>query len=63
MVLTKNQIEKLTREELIEKLLQIPDIRCQLKALNDRFDTFAARHEKLKSYLLTTKNCNTLLHQ
>ena len=63
MVLTKRQIEKLTREELIEKILQIPDIRCQLKALNDRFDTFADKNEKLKSYLLITKNCNTLLHQ
>ena len=53
----------MTREELIEELLQISDISCQLKALNDRFDTFAAKHEELKSDLLITKNCNTLLLQ
>ena len=39
------------------------DISCQLTALNDRFDTFAAKHEELKSDLLITKNCNTLLLQ
>ena len=63
MVLTRNQIQNLTREELIEELLQISDISCQLTALNDRFDIFAAKHEELKSDLLITKNCNTLLLQ
>ena len=63
MVLTRSQIENLTREELTEELLQISDVSCQLKALNDRFDIFAAKHEKLKSDLLITNNCNTLLHQ
>ena len=58
MVLTRSQIENLTREELIEELLQISDISCQLTALNDRFDTFAAKHEELKSDLLITKNFN-----
>ena len=61
MVLTRNHIENLTREELIEELLQISYISCQLKDLNDRFDTFAAKHEELKSDFLITKNCNTLL--
>ena len=63
MVLTRSQIENLTREELTEELLQISDVSCQLKALNDIFDIFAAKHEKLKSDLLITNNCNTLLHQ
>ena len=48
---------------MIEELLQISDTSCELKALNDRFDTFAAKHEELKSDLLITRNCNTLLHQ
>ena len=60
MVLT---IENLTREELTEELLQLSAINSQLKALNDRYDTFAAKHEELKSYLLITKNCNALLHK
>ena len=63
MVLTGSQIENSTRVELIEELLEISDISCQLKALNGRFDTFVAKHEELKSDLLITKNCNTLLHQ
>ena len=60
---TRSQIENLTREELIEELLQISDISCQLKALNGRFDTFIAKHEELKSNLLITNNFNTLLQQ
>ena len=63
MVLTRSQIENLTREELIEELLQLSDISYHLKALNHRFDTFAAKHEELKSALLITKNYNNLLHQ
>ena len=62
MVLIRSQIENLTREELIEELLQLSDISTQLKALNDRFDTFTAKQE-LKSDLLITKDCNALLHQ
>ena len=62
MVLARSQIQNLTKElirkELIEELLQISGISCQLKALNDRFDTFAAKHEELKSDLLITKNFN-----
>ena len=63
MVLTRSQIENLSREELIEELLPTSVISCQSKTLNDRFDTFAAKHEELRSDLLVTKNCNTLLHQ
>ena len=62
-MLTRVQIENLTREELTEELLQIFDISCQLKALSDRFNPFSAKHEELKSDLLITKNSNTLLHQ
>ena len=56
MVLTRNQIENLTKEEMIEELLQISDTSCELKALNDRFDTFAAKHEELKSDLKSDNN-------
>ena len=63
MVLTRSQIENFTGDELTEALPQLSDISCQLKALNDRFDTFAAKHGDLKSDLLITKNCNTLLDQ
>ena len=52
----------MTREKFIEELLQLSDIGNQIKALNERFYTFAAKHEKLKYELLITKNCITL-HQ
>ena len=60
MVLARSQIQNLTKElirkELIEELRQISGISCQLKALNDRFDTFAAKHEELKSDLKSDNN-------
>ena len=45
MVLTRSQIENFPREESIEELLQLSNVSVQLKALNDRFDTFASKHE------------------
>ena len=60
---SRSQIGNFTKKEWIEQLLQISDMSCQLKAINDRFDTFAAKHGELESDLLITKNCNTLLHQ
>ena len=48
MVLTISQIENLTREELIEELLHLSEISCQLKALNGIFDIFPAKHQELK---------------
>ena len=56
MMLTRGQIENLIREELIEELLQLSDISNQLKALNERFDTFTAKLEVLKSENLKTEN-------
>ena len=61
MVLTKSQIENLSREGLIEELLQLSDVSIQLKALIN--DAFALKYEELKSYLLVTKNCSTLLNK
>ena len=55
-MLTRTQIENLTREKLTEELLQLSDISNQLKVSNDKY-------EGLKSDSLITKNCNTLLHQ
>ena len=56
MVLTRSQIDNLSREKLIEELLQLSDIRFQLKDLNDRFDTFASKHEELKPAILFSTN-------
>ena len=61
-MLTRSQIENLSREKLSEELLQLSNISILLKALNDRPDTFASKHEELKSNLLITKNGNALQH-
>ena len=63
MVFTRSQIENLSSEKLIEELLELSDISIQLKALNDWLDTFASKHEELKSNLVITKNSNALVHQ
>lgn len=51
-MLTRNQIDNLTREEFTGELLELPD----------RFHTFASKLEELQSELSIMKNCNTLLH-
>ena len=59
----RNQIENLTREELIEELLKLFAIRNQLKYFNNRFETFTLKRQELKSELFITLNFNSVLHQ
>ena len=61
MVLTRAQADNLSREELIEELLQSSDISDQLNGLNSRFDDFIKKYNKLNSEFLISKNCNSLL--
>ena len=61
MVLTRAQVDNLSREELIEELLKFSDITDQLNGLNSRFEDFIKKYNKLNSELLISKNCNSLL--
>ena len=61
MVLTKAQVDNVSREELIEKLLTFSDITDQLSGLNSRFANFIKKYYKLNSELVISKNCNSLL--
>ena len=62
MVLTRVQVDGLSREELIEKLLlSFSDIMDQLNVLNSRFQDFVKKYNKINSELLISKNCNSLL--
>ena len=62
MVFTRSQIENLSREELIEELVKLSDITDRLKDLTDKFDNFSKKYEELKSDLVVTKKCNSLLY-
>ena len=61
MVLTRAQVDNLSREELIEELLKFSDITDKLNGLNNRFDDFIKKYDELNSELLISKNCNSLL--
>ena len=61
MVLTRIQVDNLSREELIEDLLKFSDINDQLNGLDSRFEDFIKKYDKLNSELLISRNCNSLL--
>ena len=61
MVLTRAQVDNLSREELIEELLKFSDITEMLNGLNNRLDDFIKKYDELNSELLISKNCNSLL--
>ena len=61
MMLTRVQIDNLSREELIEELLKFSDITDMLNGLNNRLDDFIKKYDELNSELLISKNCNSLL--
>ena len=61
MVLTRAQVDNLSREELIEELLKFSDITDKLNGLNNRFEDFIKKYDELNSELLISKNCNSLL--
>ena len=61
MVRTRNQLENLSKEELIEELITVDDITSNIFDLTNRFDDFLRRFEVASSDLAITKNCNRLL--
>ena len=61
MVLTRAQVDNLSREELIEELLKFSDITDKFNGLNNRFDEFIKIYDELNSELLISKSCHSLL--
>ena len=51
MVQTRSQLENLTKEELIDKLISVEDKSSKLSDLTSRFDDFLRRYEILNSGL------------
>ena len=61
MVLTRAQVDNLSREELIKEFLRFSDITDQLNGLNSRFEDFIKKCDKLNSELIIFKNGSSLL--
>ena len=52
MVQTRSQLENLSKEELIEELINVDDITSKISDLTNRFDDFFRRLEVVLSDLL-----------
>ena len=61
VVLTRKQLEKLTKEELIDELLTVNSIHEDLANLTSRFDEFLEKYAQVESELAVSKNCMKLL--
>ena len=61
VALTRKQLEKLTKEELIDELLTVNSIHEDLANLTSRFDEFLKKNVQVESELAVSKNCTKLL--
>ena len=61
MVLKRAQVDNLSREKLIEELLNFSDVIDKLNGLNNQFEDFIKKYDELQSELLILKNCNSML--
>ena len=62
MVVTRSQLENLSKDELIDRLLQIENIEDKLERLNKRFNNFLGRYNELHSELQVSRNFSNLLY-
>ena len=61
VVLTRKQLEKLSKEELIDELLTVNSIHEDLAKLTSRFDEFLEKYAQVESGLEVSKSCMKLL--
>ena len=61
VVLTKKQLEKLSKVELIDELLTVNSIHDELANLASRFDEFLDKYVRVESELEISKNCTKIL--
>ena len=59
MVVTRSQLENLSKDELIDRSLQVEN---KLEHLNKQFNNFLGKYNELHSELQVSKNCSNLLH-
>ena len=63
LVGTRSQLENLSKEELIEKLIIVENRSSKLSDLASHFDDLLKRYEIPSFELAVTKNCNCLLSE
>ena len=61
VVLTIKQLERLTKEELIDDLLTVNSIHEDIANLTSRFDEFLENYARVESELAVSKTCMKLL--
>ena len=61
VVLTRKQLEKLTKEELIDELLTVNSIHEDLAKITSRLDEFLEKYARVESELAASKSCTKLL--
>ena len=61
MVVTRSQLENLSKDELINRLLQIVNTEDKPDNLNKRFNNFLGKYYELHSKLQVSRNCSNLL--
>ena len=62
MVVARSQLENLSEDELIDRLVQVENIEDKLEHLNKRFNGFLGKYNELHLELQVSKNCSNLLH-
>ena len=61
MVWTRPQMEQMSKEKLATELLKKSNIAEQIKSLNEKFDFFTSKYDKVISELAVSKKVNDLL--
>ena len=61
VVLTRKQIKKLSKEELMDELPTVNSIHEDLANLTSKFDEFLQKYARVESELEVSKNCTKLL--
>ena len=56
MIVTRSQLENLSKGELIARLLQVENIEDKLNHLNKWFDDFLGKYNEIHSELQVSKN-------
>ena len=57
----RSQLENLSKDELIDRILQVENIEDRVELLNKRSDDFLRKYNELCSELKFKKNCSNLL--